>query len=65
MIARHHDASQNIFISPFSVAAVLSLAGVGAKGNTLVQLKKSLGFSDFSDEKINSVMGYLIQSLKV
>ena len=41
------------------------MAGVGAKGETASQIKKSLGLTSFTDEAINSVMGSLIQSLKV
>ena len=41
------------------------MAGVGARGNTGVQLKKSLGLSNFSDEKISLVMGNLIKDFKV
>ncbi len=64
-VGKNAGPSENIFISPFSVVAVLSMAGVGAKGETASQLKKSLGLANFTDETIHSVMGSLIQSIKV
>lgn len=63
-VGKNAGPSENIFISPFSVVAVLSMAGVGAKGETASQLKKSLGLANFTDETIHSVMGSLIQSIK-
>ena len=60
-------ATENVFISPISVAAVLSMVGVGARGNTALQLKESMGLTKYASENGNSdsVIGSLIQSMKV
>jgi hypothetical protein len=43
------------------------MVGVGARGNTAVQLKKSMGLTNYVAENGNSdsVIGSLIQSIKV
>ena len=58
-------ASENVFLSPFSVAAVLSMVHAGAKGNTAKQLKSGLHLTNLTDEKINGVIGNLVRSIKV
>ena len=62
---RKAGPSENVLISPFSVAAVLAMTHVGTKGNTASQLKDLLRFSQFSDEKIYEVFGYLTNNLRV
>jgi len=62
-VAKQAGSDSNILISPFSVAAVATMAYVGARGNTAEQMKNVLHFS-MDDEKINSLMGKLIQSAK-
>ncbi len=57
--------SENVLISPFSVAAVLAMTHVGAKGNTANQLKDSLQLSQFTDEKIYEIFGNLIKNFRV
>jgi hypothetical protein len=37
----------------------------GAKGNTALQLKQALGLNNIPEEKISSVIGHLIKSMKV
>nr|CAH0111245.1 unnamed protein product [Daphnia galeata] len=65
-VGKHHGPTENVFISPFSVAAVLSMVGVGARGNTALQLKESMGLTKYASENGNSdsVIGSLIQSMK-
>jgi len=43
------------------------MVGVGARGNTALQLKESMGLTNFAAENGNSdsVIGSLIQSIKV
>lgn len=43
------------------------MVGVGARGNTALQLKKSMGLTNFEKENENSdtIIGSLIQSMKV
>ena len=57
--------SENVFISPFSIAAVLSMAHVGSRGNTASQLKTVLHLTNYNDNKINGVIGNLCRSVKV
>ena len=57
--------SENVVISPFSVAAVLVMTHVGAKGITATQPKDILGLSHFPDEKICEVFGDFIRDLIV
>lgn len=64
-VGKKSGPSENVFISPFSVAAVLSMAHVGAKGNTASQLKSSLNLNSISDEKIHGVLGNLVRNTKV
>ncbi|KZS04159.1 leukocyte elastase inhibitor isoform X2 [Daphnia magna] len=65
-VGKQYGPTDNVFISPFSVAAVLSMVGVGARGNTALQLKKSMGLTNFEKENENSdtIIGSLIQSMK-
>jgi len=57
--------SENLLISPFSVAVVLMMAYVGAKDITAFQIKNSLQLGKFLDEKIYEIVGNLVRSLKV
>ena len=43
------------------------MVGVGARGNTALQLKESMGLTKYASENGNSdsVIGSLIQSMKV
>ncbi len=52
-------------ISPFSVAALLSMVHAGAKGNTAKQLKEALGLGKFSDQKIHATIGDMVKSTEV
>lgn len=64
VVAKQLGASENVFLSPFSVAAVLSMVHAGAKGNTAKQLKSGLHLTNLTDEKINGVIGNLVRSIK-
>lgn len=63
-LSKNVGDSENLFVSPFSVATVLSMAHVGAKGNTAAQLKSAMHLTGIEDEKINAVIGSLCRSLK-
>lgn len=63
-VGKQVGASENVFISPFSVAAVLSMTHAGAKGNTGLQLENALHLTMFSHEKLWGVMGNLIRNVK-
>ena len=43
---------KNMFVSPYSISAALSMVLLGAEGNTATELIKSLGFSDTGSSKI-------------
>ena len=43
---------KNMFISPYSISAALSMVLLGAEGNTATELIKGLGFSDTGSSKI-------------
>jgi len=58
-------ASENMLLSPFSVAVVLIMAYIGAKDITAYQIKNALQLAKFSDEKIYEIVGSLVRSLKV
>jgi len=58
--------TENVLISPFSVATVLAMAHAGAKGNTAIQLKNTLQLTSFPyDQQIFTTIGNLTRSVKV
>ena len=52
-------------MSPFSVAAVLSMAHVGAKSNTALEMASALHLTEFEVDQISKAMGKLCHELKV
>jgi serpin B len=50
---RQDEASNNLFISPFSISAALSMAYNGADGTTKTAISQTLGFTPQTDEEIN------------
>jgi len=64
VLSKSVGGSENVFVSPFSIATVLSMVHVGAKRNTAAQLKKVMHVTDIEDEKVSAVLGNLCQSLK-
>merc|ERR1712071_79918 len=64
VLAKTLGDSENMFVSPFSVAAVLSMAHAGAKGNTLTQLKSAMHLTEYDDKKISWAVGNLCRSIK-
>lgn len=53
----------NLCFSPLSLQVALCMANNGANGNTLKQMKESLGLESFSDEEVNSYSQQLINKL--
>lgn len=47
------EQGQNIFISPFSISAALTMAYNGAGSTTKEAMKQTLGFAPLTDEEIN------------
>jgi len=64
-LAMKSGPSENVLISPFSMATVLAMAHVGAKGNTAVQIKNALQLANFPNEQLYSTIGNLVRSVKV
>ncbi|MCC5930687.1 MAG: serpin family protein [Cyclobacteriaceae bacterium] len=53
----------NVFISPFSVSAALSMTLNGAKGETKDAMKQTLHLSHMSDEEVNAAYKGLVEFL--
>lgn len=64
-LATKMEPSENLLISPFSLATVLAMAHAGAKGNTAIQIKDALQLANFPDKQIYSTIGNLVRSVKV
>ena len=54
----------NLFMSPLSISAVLSMAYLGAKGKTLEEMKKTLCFEALDDANIHQAFSDFINHLK-
>ena len=57
--------SENLVVSPFSVAYLLAMTYTGAKGNTANQLKKAMKFENYTVEQMYEAFSNLGQSVKV
>ena len=51
---------QNVFISPFSISAALSMTLNGANGETKAAIKEAIGLKNLSDETINQAYKELV-----
>ncbi len=62
-ISEQHQQA-NVFISPFSVSAALSMTANGAKGDTREEMKATLALGHLSDEEMNraykELVGFLL-----
>lgn len=57
------DTEENIFISPLSISAALTMTYNGAKGNTEKAIAKTLGFNQLKNEEINKNFKIVIENL--
>ncbi|AVM51764.1 serpin B [Bacteroides zoogleoformans] len=57
------EEKPNLFVSPLSVTLCLSMVTNGAAGNTLEEMKTTLGFSDYSLDKMNDYNKKLVTAL--
>jgi len=64
IVSEKAGPSENVCVSPFSVAAVLSMAHEGARGRTAEQMKNVLHFSGFENNQISEAMGKLCLNIK-
>lgn len=53
----------NVFISPFSLQAALSMSANGAKDNTCSEMLKAIGYDGRSIEEVNAMYGTMVSSL--
>lgn len=58
------DAQENVFISSFSISAVLSMIYNGAQGTTKEAMDEVLGYSDITLKEINESYQYLMSYLQ-
>ncbi|XP_060684975.1 protein Z-dependent protease inhibitor-like [Hemiscyllium ocellatum] len=64
--SQSRSAAKNIFFSPVSVSAALSMLSLGARDNTVNQLLRVLGYSDMSRNdaaEVHEAYKYLLQKL--
>jgi serine protease inhibitor len=54
----------NLFMSPLSISAVLSMAYLGARGKTLEEMKKALCFDALEDAKVHQAFSDVVFHLK-
>ena len=57
--------SENVCVSPFSVAAILSMTHVGAEGNTAQQIRNTLHLKEHTVDQISLSVGKLCLDTKV
>ena len=55
---QHLQADENLFFSPFSITSALSMVLLGADGNTLAQMRKTLRFAKGTDDFQNAFKQY-------
>ena len=57
------DTDKEIFISPFSLEAALSMLCNGASGNTFTEIENALGYKGFTKSEINGTYRKLTEAL--
>ncbi len=60
----HEDVQENIFISPLSVSAALTMNYNGAENSTKEAMEDTLGFSELTKEEVNSGFKYMKKYLE-
>jgi len=61
---REEDAEENLFISPASILAALTMTYNGAEGETREAMEETLHFKDMSREEVNEAFADLLSILK-
>ena len=56
---------ENAVVSPFSMAAVLSMLHAGSRGETARQIKDGLQLTDWKDDNIYTEIGNTLRKVKV
>ncbi|MFB9843091.1 serpin family protein [Mucilaginibacter ginsenosidivorans] len=62
-VAASSTNGTNLFISPLSVSMALGMTANGANGQTLTDMRSTLGFNDFSEDQVNSYYNKLVTQL--
>jgi len=58
------SSTGNVFMSPISVSIALAMTYLGAKGNTLAQMKAGLHFGDVSDAELHQAFSDIREALR-
>lgn len=53
----------NLFVSPLSVSMALGMTANGANGQTLADMRSTLGFNDYTEDQINNYYNKLVTQL--
>ena len=64
-VGKEVGPTENVFISPFNVAAALAMVHAGARGNTAQQIRTGLHLDAMTNDQINSQIGNLVRHTKV
>jgi serine protease inhibitor len=57
------SADQNIFMSPLSISVVMAMTYLGARGNTMLQMKDALHFGDVDEARLHEVFANTMSTL--
>ena len=61
-VNRHTNSGENVFVSPYSAGAALSMLAAGAQGQTKVELDNALNGCLFNDEKLDGGDSVVVKS---
>jgi serpin B len=59
----NEDKNGNVFISPISISLAIAMAYNGAKSQTQQEIAKTLGFENYTTDKLNSSFKVLLSSM--
>lgn len=62
-VAASNTNGTNLFVSPLSVSMALGMTANGANGQTLTDMRSTLGFNDFTEDQVNSYYNKLVTQL--
>jgi len=62
-VAAGSTDGSNLFVSPLSASMALGMTANGANGQTLTDMRSTLGFNDFTEDQVNSYYNKLVTQL--
>ena len=62
-VAAGSTDGSNLFVSPLSASMALGMTANGANGQTLTDMRSTLGFNDFTEDQVNSYYNTLVTQL--